>query len=91
MDVDPVMKFYAACGVKEERGVQEHRGGDASLPFVPDDYRGIQGCYEDEQLDSANYLAKMLEADIISAEAHKHALKMHFDLWFWINGVMERG
>jgi len=91
MDIDPATKFYNACDVKEARGVQEHRGGDASLPFVPDDARGIPGCYLDEQLDSKNYLDKMLAAGIIPSEAHEHALKMHFELWFWINGVMERG
>ena len=66
---------------KEKRGCLEHRGGDANLPFNGN----LFSEYEDEQLDSFNYLVRLHGEKTISDEEFKKAFEMHLDCWFWMN------
>jgi hypothetical protein len=83
---DPKTAFIEAAATKEQHGVLEHRGGDASLPFSGNIYDE----YEDEQLDSFNYLVRMHTTKIISDEEFKKAFELHLDCWFWMNRNVRR-
>ena len=88
--MDPMIEFLEACDAKDQRGIEEHRGGDPEIPFVPDSPRGLPGCYEEEQLDSKNYLDRMAREGLISMAERDHALRIHFEAWWWVNNVMSR-
>lgn len=78
--LDPFVAFQEAAAQKEQRGIVEHRNGDSSRPFSGD----VLEEYADEQLDSVNYLTKMLTDRIISNEEFRLAASRHLDCWSWI-------
>ena len=84
---DPRAAFIEAAERKEKSGVLEHRGGDATLPF----HGNLFDEYEDEQLDSFNYLVRMHATKVIGDEEFKKAFEMHLDCWLWMHrNVRER-
>lgn len=78
---DPMQAFKEAAEAKERRGVLEHRGGDASLPFNGN----LFDEYEDEQLDSFNFLVRLHTDGTIADDEFRHGAEQHMNSWFWMN------
>lgn len=84
---DPEFAFKEAARAKDRKGTLEHRGGDFNAPFVGN----LFDEYEQEQLDSYNYLTRMFNAGGLGEEEYRRAVFMHLDLWLWIrSNVRER-
>lgn len=86
MNEDWMIRFYRECDAKHRRGVQEHRGGDDTLPYNGD--RRVEYC--EEQLDSANYLTGLAEDGTIGQAEYQQGWMRHFEAWWWMKQVMER-
>ena len=46
--------------------------------------------YLKEQLDSKKYLDELALDGTLSEVEYDHAFKLHFELWWWMNGVRAR-
>ena len=81
---DMMERFMEACDDKHRRGVREHRpdgGGFQGDPMLE---------YQQEQIDSANYLGVMLSDGVISDEEFRLGYKNAFEAWWWIETKRER-
>lgn len=83
---DPMIAFIDEALAKDARGVQQYRNGDENSEFV--------GClfdeYEAEQLDSFNYLRRMLDRGYIMEDEYRRAVNLHMECWFWVRQNVRR-
>lgn len=86
---DPMEVFERECHAKEMKGIMEHRGGDASLPYAGGP---TPASYKEEQVDSVNYLRRICFVEHkISVEEYEYQFRRHFEAWWWMSQVEVRG